>query len=271
MSHTFTSLRYPLEKLQEAEYFLARQTQTNGIEFQFELNAFLSASRGVTFFLQKAMAHVEGFEEWYRQQQVAMKADAAMRFFLALRNVSQKQGPVSYIGGSMLDGGWSYRFVGQLEPVPGELTGRDICECCADHLTKVARLILECHREFPFDSCPGRAFTEEGMKALGYSMADVESALGLPPGYIDVVDFSIAEKLRVLSREIEPLDIEDLERLASGDFRSQGTPLRIHKCTGRNLVNDIAALIESGANDQRQPREIFLKAIAKRINDIETL
>lgn len=194
-----------------------------------------------------------------------------MRFFLALRNVSQKQGPVSYIGGSMFGGGWSYRFVSKSEPVPAELAGRDICECCADHLKKIAQLIFECHRKFPFDSCPGHAFTEEGMKALGYSMADIESALGLPPGYIDAVDFPIAEKLRVLSREIEALDTKYLERLASGDFRSQGTPLRMHKSTGRDLVDDIAAIIESDAHGQGHPREIFLKAIAKRISDLESL
>jgi hypothetical protein len=58
MSHQFTSLRHSLEKLQEAEHFLARMAISQGIEFQFELNAFLSAARSVTFVTQKSLAHV---------------------------------------------------------------------------------------------------------------------------------------------------------------------------------------------------------------------
>jgi len=182
MTHVFSTLRHPVEKLLEAEHFLARLTHANGLEFQFELNAFLSASRSVTFALQKAMSDVPGFSSWYGQQQTAMKADAAMRFFLELRNISQKQGPVSFVGGSLLGGGWTYRFVGGPHTVPEELVGRDIGACCGAHLAKLANLLLECSSAFPFHSCPGRAFTEEGMLALGYDWQDVEAAIGLPPG-----------------------------------------------------------------------------------------
>lgn len=126
MPHTFTTLRHPVEKLLEAEHFLARMVQSDGLEFQFELNALLSASRSVTFVLQKALAGVLGFAVWYDQQQVRMKADAAMRFFLELRNISQKQGPVSFVGGSLPSGGWTYRFVGRPHAVPEALLGRDV-------------------------------------------------------------------------------------------------------------------------------------------------
>lgn len=85
MPHIFTTLRHPVEKLLEAGHFLARLSQSDGLEFQFELNAFLSASRSVTFVLQKALADVPGFPVWYEQKQGRMKADAAMRFFLELR------------------------------------------------------------------------------------------------------------------------------------------------------------------------------------------
>ncbi len=47
MAHRFTSLRHSLEKLQEAEYFLAGLVASNGLEFQFNLNAFLSVWIGV--------------------------------------------------------------------------------------------------------------------------------------------------------------------------------------------------------------------------------
>ena len=168
MHHTFTTLRHPVEKLLEAEHFLAHMVETDELlEFQFELNAFLSASRSVTFVLQKSLAHIPDFTAWYEQQQARMKADAAMRFFLELRNISQKQGPISFVGGALLGGGWTYRFVGAQQSVPKEFVGKDITVCCAAHLVKLANLLAECVRDLPFHSCPARAFTEEGMAAWG--------------------------------------------------------------------------------------------------------
>lgn len=89
VAHTFTTLRHPFEKLLEAEHFLGRIFQSNGLKFQFELNAFLSASRSISLVLQKAMARFPGFDAWYEEQQDRMRADAAMRFFLELRNISR--------------------------------------------------------------------------------------------------------------------------------------------------------------------------------------
>jgi hypothetical protein len=76
------------------------------------------------------------FDGWYRARREEMKADAAMVFFLGLRNISQKRGPVGYIGG--LNRRWSYRFVSIHDIVPPELVGRDIIDCCASHLQKLA-------------------------------------------------------------------------------------------------------------------------------------
>lgn len=83
MRHTFTTLRHAVEKLQEAEYLLAGVASENGLEFQFNLNAFVGASRSVTFVMQKSMARVPGFAEWYRARQDEMKLDPAMGFFLS--------------------------------------------------------------------------------------------------------------------------------------------------------------------------------------------
>lgn len=270
MTHVFTTLRHPVEKLLEAEHFLARMIVSDGLEFQFELNAFLSASRSVTFVLQKVLSDVPGFADWYQPQQARMKADATMRFFLELRNISQKQGPVSFVGGSLPGGGWTYRFVGRPYAVPEELTGRDIGACCAAHLAKLGSLLADCAHTFPFHACPSRAFTEEGMAALNYQWQDVEAAIGLPPRYTDVGDFPAAEKLRILSREVEPLDWVSIERIAAGDLRANGVRLRFPETRGTDLVDDIAAEMKSGGRNTGGPRDAFLAAIAKRINDLDS-
>jgi hypothetical protein len=267
MPHEFTTLRHPLERLLEAEYFLVGLSRSSGLEFQFKLNAFLSASRGVTFVLQNAMSGVPNFGAWYEQQQAAMKADAAMRFFIELRNVSQKEGPVSFVGGSRRNGGWTYRFVGRPHAVPSELAGRDIAACCAAHLIKLGNVLLACFEAFPFHACPGLALTEEGMAVLGYSFADLEAALGLPPGYTEVVDFPAAEKPRILSREIEPLDVGTISRIAAGDLRSNDESLNITERGGPDLVDDMVAMLATPEGDRIPARELFIRSVMKRIDD----
>ncbi|OIQ73816.1 hypothetical protein GALL_445430 [mine drainage metagenome] len=115
-----------------------------------------------------------------------------------------------------------------------------------------------------------RAFTEEGMVALGYGWQDVEAALGLPPGYIEVVDFPASEKFRILAREVEPLDLEAIERIARGDLRAGEMQLQFPETCGRDLVDDVAAMMGSDSADGQQPRNAFLGAIMRRINDIES-
>jgi hypothetical protein len=263
MAYDFTTLRHPVEKLLEAEYFLGRMTHRTGLKFQFELNAFLSASRSVTFVMQKAMSDVPGFDRWYLQRQAEMKSDEAMRFFIELRNVSQKQGPVSYVEGSLAGGGWTYRFVGRPHAVPEELVSLDIRDCCSVYLAKLAKLILQCATTFPYHSCPCRAFTEEGMAALGYGWADIEAALGLPSGYTVVAGIPASEKLRILRREFEPLDIASIERIATSSLLDTGKH-RFHASNGTDLLDHFAAAMAPSGNARTNPRENFIRAALKR-------
>ncbi|MGR9327438.1 hypothetical protein ACU8OT_29265 (plasmid) [Rhizobium leguminosarum] len=153
--------------------------------------------------------------------------------------------------------------------LPEELTGRDIGACCAAHLAKLANLLLECVKAFPFQSCPYRAFTEEGMAALRYDWRDVEAAIGLPPGYTDVGNFPAGDKLRILSRQIEPLDTASIQRIATGQLLGRGGELQFHASSGADLIDDIAAMITPDKDPGGHPRDLFLGAILKRINDIE--
>jgi hypothetical protein len=273
MAHKFTTLRHPLEKLLEAEYFLAGVASTNGLEFQFNLNAFLGACRSVTFVMQKSMSDVSGFAFWYRTRQNEMKADAAMRFFLELRNISQHEGPVSYVGGGSTVGPrhWSYCFAGNREAVPNELLGIEVAQACADHLMKLAHLLLECFRTFPFACCPATAMSEEGMAALGYTLDDVCAALALPAGYLDVgEEIAMSEKLRYLAaREFDALEVAELERIVSGDLRKDGNAIKIPAWSGSGLTNSIVDTIENRGDNVTHPRDVFLAAVMKRINDIE--
>ncbi|HSD58970.1 MAG TPA: hypothetical protein VLB04_12400 [Methanotrichaceae archaeon] len=76
-------------KLDETRYFLLRLKEaynnyiTNNSEKTYKIvgynfNAFLSAARSITYFMQKQYKQSKGFPEWYCRQQLEMKADSEL-------------------------------------------------------------------------------------------------------------------------------------------------------------------------------------------------
>ena len=206
------------EKLLEAEYFACRLRSLDPDSFGYELNAFLSAARSVTFLLQKEMARVPGFKEWWSDRQRGMREDPAMRFFWELRNFSQKEGRVSVVGTPVRDNDsqsfWSYRFAGNEDPVPSHLLQRDVAECCREHLGKLATIVLAFADAFPLHSCPRRAVTPEGLKTLGLQISDIEVMLGLPRGIAGAAGISQQEVYRILQGHFDGVDFEEIRRIA---------------------------------------------------------
>ena len=270
MTYRFTSLRHSVEKLLEAEYFLAGVAFAEGLEFQFNLNAFLAACRSVSFVLQKSMSGVPGFDDWYAARRAEMKSDEAMGFFLELRNISQHEGPVSYVGGGRSDRqGWSWRFAGNRTKLPAALIGVDAAAACADHLAKIAKLLESFRSAYPWHSDICAALTPDGMAGLGFRLDDIGAVLGLPPGYLDVGEsIPLEEKLRILRREFDPVETESVDRMAGGRFLDRDeAEMTFSRGTGTDLTDDIAMLIERGGEGTQ--RQMFLTALAQRINAIE--
>jgi hypothetical protein len=85
------------DKLGEAKYFLACMEKTNRDKnaFRYNLSAFLSASRSVTFFMQKEFKKMSGFESWYLSKQSQMAGDKIFRFFNDQRVKTIHEQPVS--------------------------------------------------------------------------------------------------------------------------------------------------------------------------------
>lgn len=204
------------ERIFEANYFARRLSRAkNGDSFGYELNAFLSAARSVTFLLQKEMASVPGFGAWYEDQRRLLKGDPAASFFLNLRNFSQKEGKVPLIGCQIVGRRWTYRFAGRAEPVPQILLHRDVSDCCREHVAKLARLILDFSQVFPYYSCYRIALTPNGIAELSLSIEEIEESLGLPKGWISscaTIDFERA--LDELRRHFDGVDFESLRKLA---------------------------------------------------------
>jgi len=227
------------ERLLEAEHFLRRlRLQSEMTRFGFELNAFLSSCRSVTYLLQKEMSGAPGFENWWARQQEKLKVNSAARFFAKLRNFSVHEGRVSLLGSTTHRNGvlrWSYRFAGGKEPIPTELLHRDVAECCREHLAKLAAIVLGCSEEFPFAACPKRALTPTGIQFLGVTIEDIEETLGFPRGCTTVPVSSDARRLKELRRHVDGVNFRALRRL------SRMRPVRINDAADASNSGDVFA------------------------------
>lgn len=213
-----TNLLLVEEKLLEAEYFSRRLYSQGDVQkAHYELNAFLSAARSVTFLIQKELAHVSEFKEWWTEQRAILARDEAARFFLELRNFSQKEGRVSLVSmpvGRLRRKRWVHYFAGTPERVPAVLLNKDAADCSREHLRKLASIVIGCTEKFPYHTCSKRALTEEGVKALGIAIEDVEEALGYPRGWTASPEFPLSDRLRVLAHHVDGLDFDALRRLS---------------------------------------------------------
>jgi hypothetical protein len=125
------------DKFQEAHYFLEEMMNHyhEPAPFRWNLNAFLQALRSVTFFLQKSLAHREGFSDFWEAQQEAMRGDALLRRFVAGRNVVVKQRNLEINSKAVL-GVYNHRRlrIGMSMHVPAYARSADIIERHASKL-----------------------------------------------------------------------------------------------------------------------------------------
>ena len=247
MSRLLTSLLLVEERLLECEYFIRQLSRTRGDLFRFNLNAFLSSSRAVTFLIQKELSKVADFQRWWATQPAAMKSDLAMRYFLELRNFSQKEGRVSLVGYSVGSSAkkWRYRFAGNRDHVPESLVHRDVVDCCCEHLGKLAQLTLDCAEHFPFHTCPRRALTEAGILALDLDISAVEAMLSLPVGWSDLPNLTSAERLDLLREHVDGVDFVKIVRLSQIAKKRRSPIVRddLGERFSRALINRIEARV----------------------------
>jgi hypothetical protein len=216
-SRCLTSLLLVEERLVEADFFVRKMMRAGPDTVGYFLNAFLSAARSVTFLLQKELAHVTGFRQWWEAQRLVLGADATARFFLELRNFSQKEGRASLAGVKTSQGRssrWTFLFVGVQTSLPNDLQGVDAADACAEHIAKLARVVLACMEAFPFQTCPSSALSAAGVEALGLDAEEMFKALGLP-----FVDSDDGLAWRVLRDQVDAVDVAIIRKLASGRSR----------------------------------------------------
>lgn len=192
-----------------------------------------------------------GFDVWWSVQQQLLGQDRAARFFLKLRNYSQKEGRISLVGTRIGLGSrrrWTYRFAGTAESVPPELLQRDVSDCCTEHVSKLARVVLACTEQFPFHTCPRRAITPKGMEALQMSMGELGTALGLPSGWVEAGRvIPVEHQLRLLREQVDGLDFQALKRLVRTKTRRPAATPNADASLGGELLTHLVAHLEGQA------------------------
>lgn len=195
-------------KVAEADFYIQKMKSCDSFEreFSYYLSAFISAARSVTFTLQYVMSEYPNFSDWYPERQARLKADKLARFFVTLRNESQKRGVLwVQTSGISSEEGWetfrqfSFGPTSEVTEVPSG----DVVEICTAYFKSVLEIVGECYREFDVYVDPRLLFTERGLKALGWSIEDLEECLGFPRGWTDIPwegEDKNEQRLKLLSR-----------------------------------------------------------------------
>ena len=164
-------------KVREAQYFLSGMKQffEDDDAFAYNLSAFLSAARSITWYMQKQYKHRQNFDEWHRQKQIKMSADPELRYLRDARNEDVKTEPI-LTGATrevslpldviLVEDGTSMaeqaKEAEEAEPKPpiqsqsktvrrffpkfGQV---DVIKFCENQLTKLTRIVQECENRFP--------------------------------------------------------------------------------------------------------------------------
>lgn len=165
------------QKLQEAEYFLSKMEEVfeNDDFFSYNLSAFLSAARSITFHMQKQYKHQDGFNDWYCQKQKEMRADCKLVYLNKARADEVHKKPVQTVATRQVnvtlstiiadtDGTIPDVQAEQVESPPPDvgapqtvrrffrddsLGDMDVIPFCKEQLCKLKTLVDECEKCFP--------------------------------------------------------------------------------------------------------------------------
>jgi len=159
-------------KMQEARYFLEKMEESyDDPTFTYNFNAFVSAARSITYYMQKQYAHQEGFSLWYNQKQEKMKKDKELKYLNQARVGALKTEPINkgatreikFAVDVILSKEYELsteqsnepQFVNPPENYPKtvrrffpDLDDLDVVEFCENQLTKLVELVEECENLF---------------------------------------------------------------------------------------------------------------------------
>jgi hypothetical protein len=202
-------------KLFEADFFAQKMDilEFDWFAMRCYFSAFVSSSRSVTFAMQASMKGIGGFAEWYANIQGELRNNEMDRFFHECRTDDQKIGFNHIVGGVMRDGRMDYWFSEHEQGKYNFTPKTDVLTSCKEQMVTLCKVVDQAYSAFGLEIDPDQRYTPEGLKALGYSLEDLEEDLGLPRGHTDIEWDSgnkDLERLEQLRRQIPGSSVKPL-------------------------------------------------------------
>jgi hypothetical protein len=204
-------------KLAEADFFLEK-VQSSSLELfecNFYFSAFLSAARSVTFALQAVMAEVNGFPNWYAQQQEVLRTSETAQNFKNLRNEALKTGDLPVTGGSFKRGKITLFLT-----LPDGRSSADQVDAVAaatDYMRRLVKLVFDCYVAFGPVIDPEQHYSAGNLERTGRTIDDVDEELFGIRGWTSGIPD--AERLRLLRQSLPGCRIDHLFERYLGESR----------------------------------------------------
>ena len=211
------------DKLLEAEFFLKQLGTTSSLdtEARYYFSAFVSASRSVTFALQKSLKGIDGFDGWYKSIREQLQTDPLVPYFCETRNQIVHTGinPLNQVNAKhlrdfisrQLRGEWSHVLVvsGHYGDSSDDLA--DVNAASAEYFRSLVRVVFQCYKRFLTTVDARWYFTEEHFQTTGKTLGDALAELGFPSGWLKAVPGGDeAAAWRVLRAQQPACQINDL-------------------------------------------------------------
>lgn len=201
-------------KIAETDFFLTKlkgSTHSEDVFFgaRYYLSAFLSASRSITFALQAAMKDIPDFKEWYEQHQNKLRQNDLAKYFLEVRNLSQKVGYYPLTSGRMFHDENNQKQVEYFfdcldfdDEIKSSIPQEDAITACTKYFILLLELVCDCFKNFGNIIDPSQYFVYCITEA-GKSLEDIEEELGYPRSWTKIEGIPDEERIRILQREFE--------------------------------------------------------------------
>lgn len=198
-------------KVAETEFFLRKMKEVHFDFFALRcyVSAFTTSARTITYALQAVMKQIEGFESWYKERQLEMKANPLACFFNKLRTVSH------HIGANLASAGSTgpnqtplFWFVRTPDLV--EIPKDDVVFACDKYFRSLLELVFRCYVDFGTDINSHQHYTAEHFAELGKTIEDAEEEIIGVRGWTAVEGFGEEFRWQALRDQIPGCEIDDI-------------------------------------------------------------
>jgi hypothetical protein len=214
------NLRYPFwlidGKLRESDFFLEKLRAAPDLDSaRYYFSAFLSATRSVTFALQKCLTGLSSFDDWYEQRRKELKIHPMAAYFKDIRNQVIHEG-LNPLGLQTRRMGISNFYL--VEGAPE----RDVVVAGHSYMAALVSMASMAYQRFWTGLDLPSALTLGDLTARGQTVEDLEEEFGCPRGRSEGIDRSDEERFRLI-KEFSKTSIGELaERYHSGVQPSPG-------------------------------------------------